>query len=165
MIIFLTGWRRKCGCATLFMALTVTAVWIRSMSVVDWFRLPGAVVPGSKSQFSATLTTRGLELGQIWCDSDNTDMSARNGCWESYPANVYRSMHDFVCQIETHQNWLGFVIEQGKWGPISESSEFSGRITIWIIPYLLFIFPLTLTSTCLLLAKPHRRELGCSIQK
>ena len=153
--------RRKIGVLTLFMACIFFAGWIRSRVVADviLFQHPRdrwsvASVNNNTSfhyyQWSA-LSLAGEESGPSdpgWRYHHSTDLSRATKKW----SNVIRSEQDRVWSFAGMTYAVRTAEEMG--------GIYQYIITIVIVPYWLFVVPLTLLSAWLLLGKPRAEKIG-----
>ena len=158
---FFRGWRRKAGLATLAMALVLTVGWMRSVVVVDEiFVHPPVSLEHTGPRTYHTVRSQGGVVGwEQWTtdsglvlisETYNTSFSSR----EVTASDSIDIPKGFIVVF----NWrlkccgidLGSAFVDNKFG------AFSNRHSIHcIVPYWLFVLPLTLLSAWLLLIKPR----------
>ena len=160
---FFHGWRRKAGCVTLVMACVLMVIWYRSYIVTDDI--------GYAFQDEYVLASKGGEL--CWLRIFNPGRSAADpldeetsspSLWETvwWETAVFKPMstvpdHKYLTKYEV----LGIEIsvsDQYRW--ISNHLAESVRVSLWRVPLLMLVIPLTLLSAYLIVWKPQKRVNG-----
>ena len=139
--------RRKLGLLTLLMALVIMAGWVRSSISRDWIAFDVGkhwVVFGSDSQrlYCMVDYSKNKKDGATWkVPSFGTAVISKNDSLA--PASLDDSSRSWSWY------WLGFSIWQKTYWDFYQS-------TLYVIPYLSVVIPLTLASAFLLLTKPRQ---------
>ena len=145
---FFKGWRRKIGCVTLAMACLFTSVWL--IANLWCFELVSAV--GEPIQI---VTARKGFLR--WSSYMDINTTAAPFLWQSWPATQEQiePMDAPLMRIEWDWHWVWREIEFGH-GRCHGSSRH--KIGVWAVPYWSIVWPLTLLSAWLILAKPRKAK-------
>jgi hypothetical protein len=140
---FFHGWRRKIGVMTLLMACVFAPVWVRSLSVCDWFHFYNR--------------TGGLGLQVISSDGCVGLAERKSAISPSYltrfalrlPRHHTTSPNSVVTRPGEWFDWRWHALEFGY------GTERRGEHLLLKIPYWSIVIPLTLLSAYLLLIKPR----------
>lgn len=138
---FFHGWRRKTGLALLAMALLLTAIWTRSCRTSDdmWFTSSGH------------LHRISLEKGRIaWGRQEGTPMGS-----------VFTVVGGNARYDESFRNPTSWkrvsVYDVGMLHIETLNCDFLSKprppMTLWVLPFWIFVLPLTLISAFLTLSK------------
>lgn len=150
---FFRGWRRKIGLAVLVTALLLTVAWMRSFLVHDTLLLHC-----EPRWYSEILSRHGrLRWSRSEQPPDSSATYSFDGPsrWHSVDARNDR-WFDPATEDQRYQwqwKWYGFGI-----GAILPGSA-APSIRLWVVPYWLFILPLTLLSAWLLLIKQSKSRV------
>lgn len=150
---YFKSWRRKIGVVTLLFACVLAAIWARSMVVKDIF------LAHSKGYVHSS-----GEIKEIWFVT-STDGCFRLITWSS-PRGLTADLVGFHAAVprgtatvsdtfsaECRFRFCGLEFRQS---PIRKSPD--ATVTVYILPYALFLLPQVLLSTYLLFANPRKRE-------
>jgi len=162
---FFHGWRRKAGCVTLVMAISLMAGWMRSL----YPHVPSPV-PG---QF--VFDEQGWEIGYSFHRVGHAvhRFSLKDSCmtWERIQADAPIMVNNVIgvwlnasatnfpdVGIQSNawiakQEWCGFA--RGRFH--LKDGRFNLRIARLVLPFWAIVIPLTLLSAYLLLWKPRKR--------
>lgn len=129
-------WRRKIGAATLVMACVFAAGWVRSLSTLDFIRLPRgncAVISGSQRFY-------------VFFGSSVMYHMQRADTGNDMVVKLFPSPHEIIYLYDVDSlpapDQLGVYRSADATQPLSR-----------MIPYWSLVIPLTLLSACLLLSK------------
>lgn len=144
MCDFFRGWKRKAGCVTLILVLSVMAAWVRSFTVVDSIEIGERY----ESRYFASLASidSSMKVGIEWGPRVTKAVGWQLPHWETYAPCSVDSPYSMPSGIEWTYRSIGFRY-------IAYSGHPTGRLLIaedWAI-----ILPLTLLSAYLLLSKPR----------
>ena len=143
---FFSGWRRKFGVVTLFLACLFTAGWVRGHGIKDVYQFGN----GEGKVFQTLVSSH---HGMMWIRSEVFGGSSINWNpgWFAYPIDSTAVLHSdesrIVCEIKSRWKWCGFDFCE-SWDKDKYRSNHRN------IPYWSIVVPLTLLSAFLLLSKP-----------
>lgn len=145
---FFHRWRRKLGCVTLMIVLTVSGVWLRSFSTNDQINI-----------WSGPRTIHSLDsspMGLTWMKRSKLPpnipmLSGRFGmiAFQTFPRGVCDPFQWSTARYRIR--CFGFDFAEAAINPPD-----SGELTIWNVPHWSIVLPLTLLSTYLIL-RPGKR--------
>ena len=131
---FFCGWRRKAGCVTLALALTLMALWLRSIHTKDVVKLI------SLDEWQSTLLSlEGSLVLNTFQGATHPPMDQGLPRWLAFRIDGSEMNSPELIWI---WRWFGF-------GLISHSPH----STKWVIPYWSIVLPLTTLSGSLLMSK------------
>ena len=146
---FFRGWRKKMGCVTLVMALVLLCGWVRSHTNRDRFGFSTSVHEYDWiGSFHGKMMLQRVAPGDIakW----KPDLFRE--CADGVTENLWAAIMTDDDKIQWKWNCLGF--DFGRY--VHESSISRLDVMILKISYWMFITPLTLLSTLLLLWEPRK---------
>jgi hypothetical protein len=151
MHTFFHGWRRKCGVATLIVALAFWCLWVRSLILIDMFDFAFwgcshriVVMDGCLAWDRAYPFTADQAAFQ-----DPSGKVAPTG-WASIRSGGHISIFDLCGDVKWQWRGLGFAH--------GSHQAWETTNTVTLIPYWFLAIPLTLLSAYLILWKPRQRE-------
>ena len=124
------GWRRKAGCVTLVLACVLAMGWIRSLTFYDGIRL----------------RIRGQLVIYFKSTHGHWDVNVYSSNLPQFPSWITTNLDDFH---KLDRNSIAFecgVCATSMFEPFTASG----------FPYSLFVIPLIILSTCLLMSKTRR---------
>ena len=158
---FFKGWQRKAGLASLAITLALMAGWVRSYVVMDGFWIEQKeirskyLVDSFQGRIGLERTVGGLHGVPFKLFSWRLSKIADNIDDDGFPF-----WHVEQCDvIEWHAKWAGFNFGSARYRqpfPVS-------RIDFWHVPYWSVVWPLTLLSAWLILAKPRKAKTATGI--
>ena len=155
MMEFFRGWRRKVGCMTLTMALAFMAVWFRSQSIADEFS-------DDTNDYWVVQTVGGYV---VWW-KERVDYTNFSGAIDGMGVNGLtwkkRTIHEADTELanifgdSARSVLFGLESATSRHGPTLGSSGIVITRTLWKLPLLWLVLPVTLFSAFLLLTKPGK---------
>jgi hypothetical protein len=173
------GWRRRCGCLTLALAVLLSSGWLRGLRHDDVVM----IVRGSrKTIYVLGSNEHGLVASRVMLMQPNLSMPPAtqvafrsvpnegftanqmlflwSGCkvaGEAPPRNGGGSIAYEDQSLSWHRNWQWGGLLAGDASEVRSAAE-SIRIGTGVLPYWMLVIPLTLLSTGLLVWQPRRSE-------
>ena len=150
---FFRGWRRKFGCATLFMALVFMAGWVRGSSICDVadFGSQGGYYRLNASCYGLMWFRNEGDPNIAYGDPfqlNHHPVGSANG---PHPGEFHLGDDETERVIQWHWHWAGFHFAKTVW--IRDGM----RKTLWVVPYWSIVLPLTALSA-FLLTPAHRQS-------
>ncbi|MDB5346382.1 MAG: hypothetical protein JWP89_4759 [Schlesneria sp.] len=169
------GWRRRCGCLTLVMAVLLSSRWLRGLRhddvvVMARGRQKTVYLLGSNEHGLVASSVR-LMLGTLtmppatqfaFQSVPNEGFTANqmlflwSGCKFAGEAPPRKGGGPIVFddqQLSWHRNWQCCGLLVGDASEVRSATE-SIRIQTWVLPYWMLVIPLTLLSMWLLVWQP-----------
>ncbi|WP_397570114.1 hypothetical protein [Schlesneria sp. T3-172] len=151
---FFRGWRRKAGCVTLVMACNFAGGWLRTFYVGDGIDI-GRVVVGSLEgslvvvgSLEGSLVVVGSLEGSLVVVG-TMEESLYFPEWNCEEPRAAKEELKSLDEIVKGWRWCGVVC--GRIDALSDRGA-----SVWIVPYVYLVVPLTLLSAYLLLSKPRQ---------
>ena len=137
---FFQGWRRKTGCVTLVIALTFTALWVRSMTTLDYVTSTGSFNRYEWRSCNGVFCYFDVEHGQV----AGPHIRGRY-FWEH-------------CEITEFDITKDFFMPWDRWAVYYFSAQEPQKQFGFHVWYSLIVVPMTLLSGVLLLIKLRKRK-------
>ena len=160
---FFDGWRRRVGCTLLVMACAVTALWGRSLEIIDVVNVPlkGDRAIAVSSADDAIVWRVGWNSDDPWKEYDWTTRATVNFNGRelsSPPEYDYRYDRPFPLGEGDAVDWLLIHSGFGAGQTTLQDRSFCRQFYL-IIPYRFLVWPLTLLSAWLILWTPRKKSL------
>ena len=134
MSTFFRGWRRKLGCITLVMAVSLFGAWVRSHVMADVINVP------TSNALYRLILAQGYLICDYWADGNTVVVDIR---FDSYELSV----HDPISYFDEYGHFVACR-------SVVFGSDENGRIRFLCTSCWWIIAPLTLVSAYLILWKP-----------
>lgn len=158
---FFRGWRRKVGCVALALALVLTSVWVRSLTMQDrsivicLSKLSRQQVATDRDGFWCVheVSTGPMNFGYVSALAWGPRINQRDRGWP------YRAASEHY-QLDWRMRAIGFDVGRFHWCDQCDAEDETAKwAVVFRIPFWSIVLPLTAVSAWLLIITPRRKQV------